>query len=158
VWAANGGFFFKAPIFYGVSSHDEWIDLNVRAYAALLQDPGKESRAVLDDWLGGQGLSQQDLAIVTRFLMHSPELVSKGLYLQAFARHKVGLLGLERIPPMLWLWWTRPSSAYGLQCLIFKVLRTETSGVIAEGDEAVAEVRSMVNQAATLSQSRLRDR
>src|SRR5262249_31653592 len=115
-------------------------------------------RAVLDDWLVGQGLSEQDLAIATRLLMHSQELVSKGLYLQAFARHKVGLLGLERIPPMLWLWWTRPSSAYGLQCLIFRVLRTETSGVIAEGDEAVAEVRSMVNQAATLSQSRLRDR
>jgi len=158
VWAANGGFLFKAPIFYGVSPHDEWIDLNVRAYASLLENPDKEARTVLEEWLVGKGLSEPDRAIAGPLLMRSQKLVSAGLYLREFARHKVGLLGLERIPPMLWLWWTRPSSAYGLQCLIFKVLRAEAPKVMAEGYEAVAEARSMVKQAESLSQSSFRDR
>lgn len=157
VWAANGGFLFKAPIFYGASANDEWIDLNVRAYAGLLENPGKDAGTVLQEWLAGKGLSEPDRAIAAPLLMRSQQVVSRGLYLREFARHKVGLLGLERIPPMLWLWWTRPSSAYGIQCLIFKMLRTEVPKVIAEGHEAAAEVGSMVKEAERLSQTPFRD-
>ncbi|MEW5975463.1 MAG: hypothetical protein AB1898_06615 [Acidobacteriota bacterium] len=158
IWSANGGFLFEAPTYYRCNGPDEWIDLNVFAYAQLVQHPEREVAGVLQEWLERQRLDDADRQIAARVLNHSSDVVRKAFYFEAYAKRAPGLFGLDSIPSMLWFWWTRPSTAYGVQSLIFREVAADVPEAIEEGRAAEKALKEMVAGAKSLSPSGFRNR
>jgi len=159
VWAANGGFLLRAPVFYGCHGPDDWIDANVYAYARLVREPDLAPEDAARDWAARRmGLSSDDAERVARVLARSPEAVRTGLYVGAFARNAPPLFGVDVMPPMMWFWWTRPIGAHGVQALVYRAVRAAPDAAIAEGEAAVAAVDAMLADAEGLSPSPFRDR
>ncbi len=158
VWPANGGFLLRSPTYYGVQGPDDWIDQNVFAYGRLLDDPTLDPGELAREWAREEGLDERDAAALAEILLASDDLVAKGLYVRAFAEEPLPLLGLDLMPTMLWLYWTRPSSGYGVQSLIYRAAAAELATAIAEGHEAVADADALIARAEGLAAGAFRER
>jgi hypothetical protein len=162
VWPQNGGFYCRAPVFYRTSGGDEWTDANAFAYAAIARDAATEPEAAALAWARERaGLDAADAAVAARVLARSPDLVRRGLYVGEFARRAPALFGLDPIPPMLWLWWTRPIAAHGVLALLWREIAATPEGpaaAIAEGEEALRLADALLAEAATIRDARLRER
>ncbi len=157
VWPANGGFLMDRPIYYRCAGPDDWIDANVYAYARLVREPGADPGDLGRDWARERaGLGAADAEKVARVLAHSPGAVRRAMYVSAFARSPPPLFGLDHAPTMLWVFWTRPIGAYGVQALIHRSVREDPEGVegaIEEGERALRDVDQMLAIAGTLSET-----
>jgi hypothetical protein len=158
VWVANGGFLFDAPVYYRSTGQDEWIDLNAQAYARLFHNDHLSSRSALREWLEKQALPEADWKVACRVLERSEEVVRKGFYVSAYAHRPPSLLGLERLPPMLWFWWTRPTAAYAVQVLLFRAAESSWEQAITEGKQATSELAAMLADAELMHDSPFRTR
>jgi len=160
VWPTNGGFLWRAPVFWGVSAHAEWTDANVFAYARMARDPSVTPGAAANAWARERGgaATETEAAIVAGILARSEALTAKALYVGAFAKDPPPLPTLDHAPTMLWLWWTRPIAAWGVQGLIWRKARHDPDAAIREGEEALAEARALLLLAETLPESPLRTR
>jgi hypothetical protein len=158
VWTTNGGFWLRAPIFYHAHGPDEWIDLNAWAYARMVKDATLTPRRAAEEWAALRGLAPDDAARAADILMRSADVVRRGMYVGGFASTPRALFGLDVIPTMMWFWWTRPVGAYGVQSMIFRAVKDDIAGCIAEGAGALADAERMLADARRLPESALRAR
>ena len=158
VWPTNGGFLMSSPTYYRCQGNTDWIDQNVHAYARLVVDADLEPADLAAEWARGEGLSGEAAERYARILLASDDVVSRGMYLIPYAENSPALFGVDVFPTMLWIYWTRPLSAYGAQALVSAEASPELERCIEDGRWAVAELARLEGEAAELPASDVRDR
>jgi hypothetical protein len=157
VWPINGGFLLPARNYYTVSGPEAWVDGNVHAYGRLLANPQAEPAALAEEWARDQGLSPADARAVAAILLRSQAVVDRGLYLRPYATRAPALFGLDVFPTMLWVYWNRPMTTYGIQGLVARRALDDLSQCYDDGAFALAELDRSLAEAEALSPSALRD-
>lgn len=158
VWPTNGGFLMPASQTYANSPYDDWIDQNVHAYGQLVQNPDLTVEHCVREWARLHALPKPDADILVKILPKTEEAVGIGLYIRPYAEKNFPLFGLDYFPTMLWLYWTRPVAAYGVQCLLDRKGRWDRARCISDGALAVERVESLLKDAEELTETAFKAR
>ncbi len=157
VWPTNGGFLYPARRAYS-ADEEAWIDANVHAYGRLLADPTRDPRALAREWAEERGLAGADAERVASILLRGEEIIERGWYIVPYAERAPALFGLDVFPTLLWHYWTRTVTAYGVQGLIAEFALADLERSLADGQWAVAELDALLAEAALLPASPFRAR
>ncbi|GAB4191090.1 MAG: hypothetical protein OHK0022_04530 [Roseiflexaceae bacterium] len=155
-WNATGGWGGGSAAL-GPGGWNCWTELSSALTAALLHDPGCDSSALIEDWCVAR-FGPAFGAAVAGLYRESGELIERGWYIRAPGQHQRSngrslpadaLLGSIYVPPLLWVWWMRPTAAP----LIWAYLASVMAGpeaVVRDSAWAVARLDRQIARLAAL--------
>ncbi len=141
-WNSTGGWGGGAASI-GPNGWNLWTEASSAVTAALAQQPEIDASAFVRDWfahrLAAYGAAFAD-AVATAYLT-SESLIEQGWY---FGRAP----DLERfggmvLPPLLWVWWMRPTVALPVWVYLAEVLG-DTATILAQTAQAARSARALV--------------
>lgn len=107
-WNATGGWGGGAAAI-GAGGWSLWTELSSALTAALAREPGADAAAFVGAWCAAR-LGPGPLAAAAAALyLESEALVESGWYLGALPAGAA--IGGVALPPLLWVWWMRPTAA-----------------------------------------------
>ncbi len=116
-WNATGGWGGGSAAL-GPGGWNCWTELSSALTAALLRDPGCDTEALVEGWCA-ERFGPAFGAAAAGLYRESGELIERGWYIRAPGRPRAAgqappadaLLGRLYLPPLLWVWWMRPTAA-----------------------------------------------
>ncbi len=111
-----------------------WTELSSALTAALLRDPGMDAAAFIHGWCEHRFGGEFGAAVADVY-QESAALIEQGWYLGSLARSQPAL-GSLYVPPLLWVWWMRPTAAPAIWAYL-AVTIADYEAVIHGGMEAI---------------------
>ncbi|HEU4321703.1 MAG TPA: hypothetical protein VFS21_01005 [Roseiflexaceae bacterium] len=117
-WNATGGWGGGSAAL-GPGGWNCWTELSSALTAALLCDPACDTDALVEGWCA-ERFGPAFGAVAARLYRESGELIERGWYICGSIRRQQtadgelptdALLGSLYLPPLLWVWWMRPTAA-----------------------------------------------
>ena len=109
-WNATGGWG-GGTAALGTDGWSVWTRISSALTAALAQNPALDTRAFVADWCRTQlSGSPAFVQAVADLYVESERIIASGWY-HGPLRDEGATLGGVRLPPLLWVWWTRPTAA-----------------------------------------------
>lgn len=144
VWTQAGGPIRQGPLMiYPFHGMWLWTDANVFSTAMIARDPGQPAETWTRKWVretfGGDKEVEDGL---TELLTLSHGTAVRGLTIPEFAREEVTGVGME-IPPVIYSYWDLVETSTSVMSLVYTTVKGDVDGAVADGFQAVEDVRRM---------------
>jgi hypothetical protein len=146
-WNASGGWG-GGTAALGNQGWSVWTELSSALTAALLHDPGLDTRPFVRQWCVERFGADFGLAVADTYL-DSGDIVERGWYLGSFT-HNQQTLGAIYLPSLIWVWWMRPTASLIFWAYLATVI-TDRDQLIQNGADALLRLDVHLERLSTLA-------